>query len=140
MIYIAAPLFNPSERALNAHLRSIIPYPTYLPQEDGGLLTNLLESGIAFEAAVRTVFQNDLKALERCDVMVAVLDGPHVDSGVAFEIGYFHALNKPIVGFHTDRRSELPTGLNPMLLGSISVIATTENELVVTLNQIQLET
>jgi nucleoside 2-deoxyribosyltransferase len=137
MIYIAAPLFNPSERALNTRLRSIIPYPTYLPQEDGGLLTDLLATGGDFQSAVRTVFQNDLKALNRCDTMVAVLDGPHVDSGVAFEIGHFHALNKPIVGFHTDRRSELPTGLNPMLVGSISVIATSESELIAALKQIR---
>ena len=36
--------------------------------------------------------------------MVAVLDGPDVDSGTAAEIGFASALGKPIVGYRSDLR------------------------------------
>jgi nucleoside 2-deoxyribosyltransferase len=39
------------------------------------------------------------------DAVVAVLDGVDVDTGVAFEMGYAHAIGKPIVGLKTDHRS-----------------------------------
>jgi len=48
--------------------------------------------------------------LERCDGVLAVLDGVDVDSGTAAEIGYARARGKPVVGLRTDLR---PGGENP---------------------------
>ena len=42
--------------------------------------------------------------IDRCDAVLAVLDGPDVDSGTAAEIGYATALGKPVVGLRTDFR------------------------------------
>ncbi|HET6238118.1 MAG TPA: nucleoside 2-deoxyribosyltransferase [Acetobacteraceae bacterium] len=42
--------------------------------------------------------------LDRCDAVVAVLDGVDVDSGTASEIGYAFARGKPIVGYRGDLR------------------------------------
>lgn len=136
MIYIAAPLFNSRERDYNLRLKQIIEYPVYLPQEDGELITALIKSGMSIDSAIRTIHQNDVRALNECALMVAVLDGAHVDSGVAFEIGYFYALGKPIVGFHTDNRSELPFGHNPMIVGALSSLVRGESDLVIAIAKI----
>ena len=138
MIYIAAPLFNSRERDYNLRLKGIIDYPTYLPQEDGELITALIEGGMPIESAIRTIHQND-RALRECELMVAVLDGAHVDSGVAFEIGYFSALEKPVIGLHTDSRSELPFGHNPMIAGALSILLRDETDLISTIAGILLQ-
>ena len=43
-------------------------------------------------------------AIDAADALVAVLDGPDVDSGTAAEIGYAFARGKPIVGYRGDFR------------------------------------
>jgi nucleoside 2-deoxyribosyltransferase len=43
-------------------------------------------------------------AIDRCDALVAVLDGADVDSGTAAEIGYAFARGKPIIGYRGDVR------------------------------------
>jgi nucleoside 2-deoxyribosyltransferase len=43
-------------------------------------------------------------AIDRCDAMLAVLDGADVDSGTAAEIGYGFARGKPILGYRGDFR------------------------------------
>lgn len=129
MIYIAAPLFNPRERAFNLKLRDIIGQAVFLPQEDGELMEDLIERGGTLEYASKLVYKNDITALRSCDLMVAVLDGAHLDSGVAFEIGFFSALGKPIIGLHTDSRSDLTFGHNPMIAGALSLIVRDEAKL-----------
>jgi len=47
--------------------------------------------------------------LDRCDGVLAVLDGVDVDSGTAAEIGYAAARGRPVVGLRTDVR---PAGDN----------------------------
>ena len=44
------------------------------------------------------------KAIRKCDVIVAVLDGADVDSGTASEIGFAYALGKRIYGYRGDFR------------------------------------
>ena len=43
-------------------------------------------------------------ALDAADLVLAVLDGPDVDSGTAAEIGYAFARGKRIVGYRSDLR------------------------------------
>jgi nucleoside 2-deoxyribosyltransferase len=43
-------------------------------------------------------------AIEACAAVLAVLDGPDVDSGTAAEIGYASALGRPVVGWRSDLR------------------------------------
>jgi nucleoside 2-deoxyribosyltransferase len=47
---------------------------------------------------------NNRAAIDRCDMVVAVLDGVDVDSGTAAEIGYAFAKGKPILGYRGDFR------------------------------------
>lgn len=43
-------------------------------------------------------------AIDRSDLVIAVLDGVDVDSGTAAEIGYAFAKGKPIIGYRGDFR------------------------------------
>jgi nucleoside 2-deoxyribosyltransferase len=56
------------------------------------------------------VGRRNAELLDRCDGVLAVLDGVDVDSGTAAEIGYAWARGKPVVGLRTDLR---PAGDNP---------------------------
>jgi nucleoside 2-deoxyribosyltransferase len=58
----------------------------------------------AWAALNREIGANNTAAIDRCDLVVAVLDGVDVDSGTAAEIGYAFAKGKPIVGYRGDFR------------------------------------
>jgi nucleoside 2-deoxyribosyltransferase len=47
---------------------------------------------------------NGVKAIDKCDAVLAVLDGTDVDSGTASEVGYAFARQKPILGYRGDFR------------------------------------
>jgi len=50
---------------------------------------------------------NNINALDKVDGLVAILDGPDIDSGTAAEIGYFcgkHNSGRPIIGYRSDFR------------------------------------
>ncbi len=117
-IYLAAPLFNEQERKFNLFIKEnlISHYDLYLPQEDGMLLAELMElENISISVAQKKVFDLDIKEMNNSDLLIAILDGSNIDEGVAFEIGYMNALNKPCFGLQTDVRRQLPFGNNPMI-------------------------
>jgi nucleoside 2-deoxyribosyltransferase len=129
--YFAAPLFNEMERRHNVEIVERIErwLDVFLPQRDGGLLTKLVNEGLSVDAAERRVFEADLHAIAAADVIVSVLDGAHIDEGVAFEVGFAYALGKPCVGLQTDARRQLPTGNNPMLSKSLTAVFQGEHDL-----------
>jgi nucleoside 2-deoxyribosyltransferase len=47
---------------------------------------------------------NNRRAIDDCDLVLAILDGLDVDSGTAAEIGYAFAKHKPILGYRSDVR------------------------------------
>jgi len=110
-VFIAAPLFSEAEREFNRRLDELLRsngFETVLPQRD---------IGDAWTEGHRRVFEKDLAAIDGSDVVVAVLDGPDVDSGTAFEIGYAFARGKPVIGLKTDRRVFAPgEEVNNMIL------------------------
>ncbi|WP_068874076.1 MULTISPECIES: nucleoside 2-deoxyribosyltransferase [unclassified Phenylobacterium] len=131
-IYFAAPLFNPRELAYNLSLVSRIEAlgaTVFLPQRDGALLVEMLAAGVPQSVAERRVFLQDTGAMRAASFGVAVLDGSNIDDGVAFEIGYLHALGVECIGLQTDVRRALPTGNNPMIGQALQVIARDEDEL-----------
>lgn len=48
--------------------------------------------------------RGNAEMIDDCDVVLAVLDGSDVDSGVAAEIGYAHGIGKKIFGYRGDSR------------------------------------
>lgn len=124
MIYIAGPLFSDAERAFNAELKEKLKQfcEVYLPQEDGSLLTDLVKKGISIEDAKRIVFDEDLKAMERCDTLLIVMDGRAIDEGAAFELGYAYSSRKICHGLRTDTRREILEINNPMIEQACSIV------------------
>lgn len=132
LVYIASPLSNPTERAFNVTLRDLVQsvgYDTYLPQEDGGLLSDLVRQGLDEEQVRQHLFRLDCDAVERADVLLAVLDGRVIDEGVCVELGIAHALSKTCIGLKTDTRSSIRGRDNLMVEGPLIAIARSLNEL-----------
>lgn len=129
-IYIAAPLFSEAERAFNAVLASALEaggYDVYLPQRD-----TLPAEGAE---RTRTIFHANLAALAKAEAVVAVCDGPQVDDGTAWEIGYAYGRNIHVFGLRTDVRIGQQTDerVNLMVLESLSELSSTIEQLVQTL-------
>lgn len=132
MIYFAAPLFNERERQFNAVMTSKMEVyvPVFLPQRDGTLLVDMLAAGVTLAVAERRVFLQDCAAMRNAKVLVAILDGAHVDEGVAFEIGFMAAAGKVCVALQSDVRRTLPTGNNPMIGCAFSKVFSAEDDLI----------
>jgi nucleoside 2-deoxyribosyltransferase len=58
----------------------------------------------AWEKINPVIGNNNREAIEESDLIIAVLDGPDVDSGTAAEIGYGSGLKKPVFGYRGDFR------------------------------------
>lgn len=81
---------------------------------------------------MRTIYDNDRTAIERCDVIVANLNGIMTDDGTAWELGYAFALRKYGVGIFTDWRARFPAQLevvNLMMQCSLDVLARSLDEM-----------
>lgn len=90
-IYLAGPFFNPEERKLIEDLAQVLrdqKHDVFVPMEhfieDGDMLSNHIWG--------QKVFQMDVDALTKSDVLIAVYHGHYSDSGVAWEIGYAYGL------------------------------------------------
>ena len=111
-LYLAGSLFTQSERRWLRELAELLAtagHAVFLPQDDaqGPLLRDPPDFHGAFELC--------RDAIDRCDTLVAVLDGPDADSGTSWECGYAYARAKPIVAVRTDFRGGEDAGLNLML-------------------------
>jgi nucleoside 2-deoxyribosyltransferase len=115
--YFAAPLFSDAERAFNVRVTSELSrhVDVFLPQRDGKLIVDLLDSGCSPTEAKKQVFDFDIEAIRNSDLIISVLDGRAIDEGVAIELGYGFAIGKPCWGLKTDFRSLAWFGDNPMV-------------------------
>lgn len=129
--YLAAPLFNERERSFNLDLAVRLEgyCDVFLPQRDGLLLAELLRDGVSVDVAETRIFERDRMALTQSDVLIAILDGAHIDEGVAFEIGFAHARGALCLGLQSDVRRALPSGNNPMIGRAMSGIFATPEAL-----------
>lgn len=96
--YVAGPLFDDGERWWIERVEETVVaagFSTFLPHRDNPPKT---------ADTVRTIFDNDRGAIDRCDVVVASLNGLTTDDGTAWELGYAHALGRYSIGLHTDWR------------------------------------
>lgn len=100
-VFLAAPLFSEAERDFNSRVAKRLRdkrLEVWLAQE-----SPFIHEGASKEK--EKIYEEDISALKACDVVVAVLDGVEVDSGVAFEMGYAAAIGKPVIGLKTDYRT-----------------------------------
>jgi nucleoside 2-deoxyribosyltransferase len=123
--YQAGPLFSEAEkawhRALAARLREAglnVVWP--------GDLLAAEDIEAAGPNAPALIFAACKKALDRCDAVLALLDGAQVDDGTAWEIGYAYARGLPVYGLRTDFRQsgETPHSMvNSMIQGCLTACA-----------------
>ena len=97
-IFLAAPLFSEAERKFNSRIARKL-------RKDGHVVW-LAQETFTREATHehKEIYETSISMLKESDAVVAVLDGPTVDAGVAYEMGFAKALNKPIIGLRTDLR------------------------------------
>jgi nucleoside 2-deoxyribosyltransferase len=117
-IYFAGPLFTLAERRFNeelaAEVRRLMPsLEIFFPQD----CDHQLKGKTDF---VQRLYDMLIEAIDRCDAVVAILDGPDSDSGTCVEIGYACAKGKPVIGVRTDFRDGDIHGLNVMAVGLCS--------------------
>jgi nucleoside 2-deoxyribosyltransferase len=99
-IFLAAPLFSEAERGFNSRVATMLRkegFEVWLAQEH-----KFVEDHSTMEK--QAIFREDLDAVRKSDLILAILDGVDVDSGVAFEMGFGYASGTPIVGLKTDHR------------------------------------
>lgn len=123
--YVAAPLFTDAEREFNEVLSVALQaaLDVYLPQRDGLLLSSMrIEQSANEDSIRRQIFANDIAAIDRSDLLIAVLDGPCIDDGVAIELGYAFGKEKLCVGLYTDSRRGVGYFRNPMWEGACAAL------------------
>lgn len=131
-VYYAASLFNEAEREFNRRVVAMIHelgYSTWFPQEDVGLLTDLVEEMGTLEKVREHIFDLNIKEVQEADLVVLVLDGRVPDEGACIEAGIAWAMNKPIYALKTDIRSGEPGGNNIMIDGIVKTVAESLDEL-----------
>ncbi len=131
-VYLAGPLFSDAERAFNANLATELEKwaDVYLPQRDGGLMSEMVQDGVHPRLASHRVFQLDMEAIRDVDYLIAILDGRTIDEGVAFELGTAFAQSKRCIGLQTDSRRLAPWGNNPMVTGALDTVFTCTDALI----------
>ncbi len=126
-IYLAGPLFTVGERAFNLDLAERIsaaatkrPITVLLPQ---AFCAHLESAGAPDFPAIRRAC---LAHLAKADLVLAILDGPDIDSGTAYECGVAFVKGIPAIGLRTDMRpSENGVG-NCMITAPITVHRTVD--------------
>jgi nucleoside 2-deoxyribosyltransferase len=76
---------------------------------------NLIAEGLSVQEAKNAIFSGDLAAIDRCDVLLLVMDGRVIDKGASFELGYAFSRGKLCIGLKTGIRQLLTVGDNPMI-------------------------
>lgn len=97
-VYVAGPLCTENERKFMEKLDKLckkLKLQTFLPHRDAGLW----KEGISVEK----IAEEDLKGFEKCDFMIASLNGFSVGAGTAFEMGIAFEKKLPIIAIKTDR-------------------------------------
>ena len=123
-VYQAGPLFTEAEQIWHQRLKNELSGAGHDVVWPGDLVSDADVARWGSEAPHR-IFAIDKAALEKADIVVALLDGTQVDDGTAWEIGFAHAKGIPVIGVRTDFRHAGETGhsiVNAMIEGSCHAI------------------
>ena len=128
-VYVAGPLFDEGERWWIETVERLVAdagFETFLPHRDNPPKD---------KSNVRQIFDNDRRAIDECDIVVASLNGITTDDGTAWELGYAFALGKHLIGLHTDWRRRFDDEVvNLMMECSLHVLARSLDELATALD------
>jgi nucleoside 2-deoxyribosyltransferase len=132
-IYLSGPLFSRGEITWGERVKR------FLEDRLDGVRIIWPHEIVPCSAKPAEIFSANLQALNECDIMVAMLDGPQVDDGTAWEMGYFFMQGKKILGIRTDFRRAGETDnsrVNLMIECSCQGIASGLEELAVDLKRL----
>jgi nucleoside 2-deoxyribosyltransferase len=118
-IYLAAPLFSEAEKSFNIKVRDLLNdhfFDVYLPQEVGD------DTHCRSVSDHKKIFRMHREALDRVDLLVAVIDGADADSGTSWEMGYASHRGIPVYAIRTDFRISGHFELVNLMLEQSSVI------------------
>lgn len=110
-IYLAASVFSVFERENNRIIAQKIEekgYAVFLPQEVSPIK-------IGTDIDMHHVYEVCHEHIDTTDIVVAIVDGADIDSGVAWELGYAFAKNIPSLCIRTDIRKSEDKGINIMI-------------------------
>ena len=122
-IYLASPFFNEPELMFYRQAIKALRdegHDVYVPQE------HTIEGAweMSNENWAKAVFEDDVTAIENCDVVVALNFGMYSDSGTAWECGYARALGTAVVQVLC---GEPNTAYSMMMISSASKVVPFEN-------------
>ena len=124
LVYVAGPLFDEGERWWIETVEARIVdrgLDTFLPHRDNPDKT---------AETTEIIYRNDRDAIDRCDLVVANLNGITTDDGTAWEIGYAVGIGTPVVGLFTDWRRRFDDEVvNLMIECSVDTIVRSLEEL-----------
>lgn len=111
-VYLAASVFSVFERNNNLFIAKVLhdqgEYEVFLPQEVAPIPN---DNGLN----MRYIFEQCQCNIDKADIVVAIIDGADVDSGVAWELGYAYAKGIPSICIRTDIRKTEDKGVNIMI-------------------------
>lgn len=122
-IYLASPFFNEPELMYYRQAITTLRdegHNVYVPQE------HTIEGAwdMSNENWARCVFEDDVTAINNCDVVVALNFGMYSDSGTAWECGYARALGIAVVQVLC---GEPNTAYSMMMISSASKVVSFDN-------------
>jgi nucleoside 2-deoxyribosyltransferase len=97
-IYLSGPLFSRADIAWGGRVKS------FLDDRLDDISVLWPHEIVPCTAGMQEIFQANLRALGEAEMMVSLLDGPQVDDGTAWEVGFFFSQGKKVLGLRTDRR------------------------------------
>jgi nucleoside deoxyribosyltransferase len=127
-VYLAGPFFSDAQvkRAKTVHAaltdNPLIGYIFEPMENQNEAIVSKYGNG-SLEEAMKTVewqkatFDSDVRQINQADVVVAILDfdtengNVRPDEGTIWEIGYAHAMNKPVILVQFDEMTEEPLNL-----------------------------
>lgn len=132
-LYLAGPIFNEAEIEWARRIKIAI--------EDGlGNWTEVIWPHELSSGSGSEIFKTNLSGLQDCSLMVAILEGSHVDDGTAWEMGYHYSREGITIAIRTDFRKAGETNsskVNLMIENSCHIIVHSLDELIIALKKVQ---
>ncbi|MDO8528356.1 MAG: nucleoside 2-deoxyribosyltransferase [Nanoarchaeota archaeon] len=127
-VYIAGKLCNEDERKFLEKLAKLaeeLGFETFLPHREIGLAKNIYD--------VEKIFNGDIiNGFKDVSLVIADLNGLHIGSGTAWELGYAYAKGIPVIGIKEDEPIE-------NALDSLSAIIIHSTKIVNSLEELKKE-
>ena len=119
MIYLAGPLSTEEERDSMDVIDSLcksLGFKTFLPHRDVGVCEGDRKEEF---------YEKDIKGIDQCKLVVALLKGPVPTEGTIFEMGYAHSKKIPIICVLKDPEKHIDK-MNLMLSCSSRIVSNLE--------------